>query len=159
MVKTDQKIGGGAGVFCGGGQGSRRGMVRKLLAAAPESLGVPGVDVPAAEAVVVGGCEAGEDVVAACMDDREVFFVRDGRYVVDDLWQSVFSNLKVRNYEFITEALRKGRTVYLMRANAEPDVSSWESVAVIDPLGELDFRDGCAHLIMRLYRLSPRVVD
>ncbi len=114
---------------------------------------------PAAEAVVVGGCEAGEDVVAACMDDREVFFVRDGRYVVDDLWQSVYPNLKVRNYEFITEALRKGRTVYLMRANADPDVSSWESVAVIDPLGELDFRDGCAHLIMRLYRLSPRVVD
>lgn len=112
------------------------------------------------DSIVCVGCEKHVwCVVAAYMDDREVYCVTDGRYVVDDLWQSVFPNLKVRNYEFITEALRKGRTVYLMRANAEPDVSSWESVAVIDPLGELDFREGRAHLIMRLYRLSPRAVD
>ncbi len=109
--------------------------------------------------VCVSDDEHVRDVVAACMDDREVYFVRDGRYPLRDLWQSVYPNLKVRNYEFITEALRKGRTVYLMRANADPDVSSWESVAVIDPLGELDFREGRAHLIMRLYRLSPRAVD
>ncbi|MCD8070467.1 MAG: hypothetical protein LUE08_03670, partial [Akkermansiaceae bacterium] len=63
--------------------------------------------------------------------------------------------LKVRNYEFITEALRKGRTVYLMRANAEPDVSSWESVAVIDPLGEYF----SITPRVNVYRLSPRAVD
>ncbi|MCD7798393.1 MAG: hypothetical protein LUG84_03155 [Akkermansiaceae bacterium] len=109
--------------------------------------------------VCVSDDEHVRDVVAAYMDDREVYCVTDGRYTLRDLWQSVFPNLKVRNYEFITEALRKGRTVYLMRANAEPDVSLWESVAVIDPLGELDFREGRAHLIMRLCKLSPRAVD
>ncbi len=108
------------------------------------------------DSIVCVGCEKHVwCVVAAYMDDREVYCVTDGRYVVDDLWQSVFPNLKVRNYEFITEALRKGRAVYLMRANAEPDVSSWESVAVIDPLGEYF----SITPRVNVYRLSPRAVD